>query len=220
MNLPSTLPPPPVYARGFDISKYSGNVDFGAFARDGFEFVIIRSTVGLSIDPKFEGYAKAALDAKLIVGTYDAFFTTLDPEKQAEVYVGHIRSLGSAVMAPCLDFELLHGIATPTALDRALAFQRGVEQQMAIPETESMVYTYPNFWDQLPPTQEKLALSRRKLAIAHYGVDHPRVPSTFSDWTIWQHAGNVIQHGAVVDLDCFKGTSGEIPLYQAGSGRV
>lgn len=211
-KIASTIPPPVVYARGFDVSKYSGVVDFDAFKADGFDFCIVRSSVGLSEDSRYEDNARLAHAAGLIVGTYHGFFDTLDPEKQAELYASLVKKMGFPMMEPCNDFELLHGLTGQAGLDRALAFQVACEQAWKIDPEQSALYTYPSFWDALPSGSVKQEFARRQLFIAHYGVENPRVPAPWTSWTVWQHKGDIL-HDSIVDLDCYRGPKESIPLY-------
>jgi GH25 family lysozyme M1 (1,4-beta-N-acetylmuramidase) len=205
-------------ARGFDVSEYSGpNVSFQAFADDEYSFVFLRASIGTHKTDAFFGQnVKKARDAGLVVGTYAAFFANLDPQVQAQFYF-HIcdeEGLGqsSDMVVPCSDFELLHNTPIEFATEKAYEFQKTIEDLWNLEAGNSFVYSYPYFIDQWPDGSAKAALGLRRLAIANYGVSKPRIPAPFMKWDDWQHAGDVVVHGSMVDLDCYNGCKEDLPL--------
>lgn len=216
-----TLPAPAMPCRGFDVSRYSGDVDFARFKREGFDFVIIRSSVKTTLDARFQQYVKAARAADLIVGPYHAFFDDGDPKKQAKFFFDVCKEAGLTeksrkTLLPSNDFEMFHaGNGKPSAVQKfestnlALVFQQETERLWEI--DTSIFYSYPSFVDSIPACASKTDLAKRKLWIAHYTANRPKVPKPFTEWTIWQHQGNVTMNGAYVDLNESRGGVETLP---------
>lgn len=71
--------------KGIDISSGSGNVDFHALKRSGYDFVICRAGWGSSVnqkDDRFDDYILLAHDAGLHVGAYWFIYARTIPEAQ------------------------------------------------------------------------------------------------------------------------------------------
>lgn len=77
--------------KGIDVSKHQGNIDFAKVKKAGYDFVIIRAGIGISVpkDPMFEeNYAKAKA-ANLNVGAFWFLrsLTPADARQEARTFV-------------------------------------------------------------------------------------------------------------------------------------
>jgi GH25 family lysozyme M1 (1,4-beta-N-acetylmuramidase) len=75
-----------------------------------------------------------------------------------------------------------------------------------------MIYTSPGFWSPLG-----YGASQTTLWVAHWGVTHPLVPGSWSDYTFWQYSdsGSVAGISGAVDLDEFHGDKADLDDFLA-----
>jgi lysozyme len=72
---------------GVDISHHNGHVDFGTLKANGVQFVIMKATEGLGVDPMFhDNYARAHA-AGMLTGVYHFFRTNVDAVAQAKHFL-------------------------------------------------------------------------------------------------------------------------------------
>jgi lysozyme len=208
---PNAMPAPhDGWTLGVDTSACQGVVDWPALSAEGVRFAFIKATDGVSTtDSKWQGNADRATAAGLAIGSYHVLEPGTDPTAQAQHYTSVARDVGT--LRPVLDFELAKGLSAASALARAAAFLDAVEQAWGTP---GIVYAGPAFIAQLAQMagqagQASLqALSQRPLWVAHYGVPAPKVPSPWTDWAVWQFAGDGgyrMPNGIVVDVDWIRG---------------
>src|SRR6185295_7549065 len=80
--------------QGIDVSSWQGSIDWGAVARDGIQFAIVRIGDGYYHDPYFRRNWDGAHAAGLIVGSYQFFEPGEDPITQADIVVSAVGRLG------------------------------------------------------------------------------------------------------------------------------
>jgi GH25 family lysozyme M1 (1,4-beta-N-acetylmuramidase) len=73
-----------VVARGIDISRYQGEVDFEKLKSEGIDFVILRVGISGGKDTKFEEYYEAASTAGLDIGCYFYTYSLTSAEAKAD----------------------------------------------------------------------------------------------------------------------------------------
>lgn len=79
-----------IVAKGIDVSKHQGTIDFAKVAKAGVDYVIIRAGYGKLLsqkDPKFETYYKDAKAAGLKVGAYWYSYAMTASEAKTEAEV-------------------------------------------------------------------------------------------------------------------------------------
>ncbi len=69
-QLPDGTPIEGVIARGIDVSRWQGNIDWNAVAADNVEFVMLGTRSKGMVDPFFHANVKGASDAGIRVGAY------------------------------------------------------------------------------------------------------------------------------------------------------
>jgi hypothetical protein len=121
--------------------------------------------------------------------------------------------VGTGTLPPVLDFEVAKGLRAVDALARAVAFLEAVEDAWG---KAAIVYASPNFIMQLAQlagpagTPSLRNLANCTLWVAHYRVAKAAVPAPWTDWTIWQFAGDGgyrMPNGVVVDVNwCERAT--------------
>lgn len=86
-----------VLARGIDISKWQGDVDFCKVKNSGVDFVILREGAGTYIDKKFMEYVKQCKAAGLPIEAVYHFSYALsnnDAIKEAELAIQNVKNAG------------------------------------------------------------------------------------------------------------------------------
>lgn len=102
-----SIPAGKIKAKGIDVSRYQGTIDFNKVKSDGYSFVIMR--VGTSQggkDANFDTYYKNAKDAGLDLGCYYYTYATtaVEAKREAKEVLGYIK--GKSFNYPVFfDFE-------------------------------------------------------------------------------------------------------------------
>ena len=95
---------------GIDVSKYQGNIDWGAVGSSGVQFAWIKSTEGGDrIDSKFQENWEAAKAAGIPRGAYHFVYWCRSPEEQMRWFEANVPN-DPDMLPPVLDVEL-----TPTS---------------------------------------------------------------------------------------------------------
>lgn len=185
--------------KGVDISHWQGVVDFKKLVKDGNQFCIAKATDGLGgVDPMFNRNRIEAKKAGLIFGAYHWFHPSQDILKQVGHYVNVIGKRQPGELPPTIDWEP----TTDTKLVGIAATKQRVK--MFLDELEKiegvtpMIYCSPGF---VQDYGDLSMFASNPLWIAHYGVNHPRVPAPWKNFTIWQYTDK-----GGLDLDLFNGT--------------
>ena len=64
-------------AKGIDVSKWQGNIDWAAVKTGGVAFAMLRASVGTAADSRFAQYAAGAAAAGIPIGTLVLFLLGL-----------------------------------------------------------------------------------------------------------------------------------------------
>ncbi len=203
---------------GIDVSVFQGRVDWAKVAGDGKRFAIIRATIGLGTDANFAGNVEGARRAGLLVGTYHASQTGVDPNAQAQHYAATALPLAPE-LAPVCDFEGGGPNRAPN-----LAWARAFTERAAgLFDRRCALYTYPNFWDTTAAGMDVSWVADTPLWLARYWHDKPYTPAP-GDWPqplapwgsvgLWQYSGDHGYHepgvGTPCDHDRWRGTEDEL----------
>ncbi|MCK4898173.1 MAG: hypothetical protein KAS38_05325 [Anaerolineales bacterium] len=110
------------YVNGIDISKWQGDdVNFQQVKAAGYEFVIMKASDGLAVDPRFNLYWPQALDAGLIPGAYHFFRGNVQGQSQADFHLNTIAPLMGAtkkILPSHADVESSDGVTVTTRRNR------------------------------------------------------------------------------------------------------
>ncbi len=200
---------------GIDTSRWEDNpntpqtIDWQKSKDAGVKFVIMKATEGPSyIDPVFNLHAA---DTKGIFprGSYHYWRVNHSASSQARNYVATASGFGLE-LPPCLDVEDYYG-----DLPKGSVLQtRLIEMLKAVDNAfgrECMLYTSPNILKYYLPSVLSPELTKRKLWIAHYGVNTPSI-APFTRWAFWQYSerGVAAKYGIdeaiMVDENFYNGT--------------
>lgn len=131
---------------GFDVSGWSGDVDFAAARKAGMEFVYCRvgrgvpalpSTDSEGLDVRWERNRDAALAAGLRVGGYWRFFPTVDLGEQVVAFTDRLEG---TTLPPMVDVEDQHPDWSPTQLTDWAA--SAMQQVQARTGRTPLLYSY------------------------------------------------------------------------------
>ena len=186
--------------RGLDISKYQGSVDFSQLKANGFHYVFIRATEGITYqDEDYKSNYAAAKKAGLKVGVYHFYESDDDPIAQLE-NIKDLVELTVGDLAPVIDIEKLHQKDDKSLAENLKKLLDGLESHYGI---KPIIYTGKNFANQY-----LFGFNDYPLWLAEYEVEQPTLPSGWQDWTFWQwsQSGTVNGIVGVVDMDRFNGS--------------
>lgn len=204
------------FARGIDVSRWQGQVDWCAVAADVDHrprFVFIKATEGATwTDPAFAQNRCDAARVGLAAGFYHFFRCTSAVDAQAKHYLSTINAaFAKGELMPVLDVEdpkQWQGLSK-TELTRMVLQWCELVAEIRSP----LIYLSPSFAESL--LEPDPALAKFPLWLAHWTDRDPKVPKPWTDWTFWQYSskGRVAGITAnVVDLDLFNGTEEELKL--------
>ncbi|MGE0706443.1 MAG: glycoside hydrolase family 25 protein [Planctomycetota bacterium] len=200
-------------AKGIDVSRWQGTIDWAKVKADGIDFAIVRVSDGLNTpDVQFVRNWAEVKAKGLVRGVYQYFRAGQDPVRQADYLVDQVNAhggFGAGDIPPTLDLEDYDGQSAATVktnMDRWIA--RIVQRTGLHPS----IYTSPSFWGGLAPASHG---DDNTLWIAHWGVSSPRVPSGWVDWTFWQTSstGSINGISGNVDTNLFNGTVADLRAY-------
>ncbi|TQS01387.1 GH25 family lysozyme [Paenibacillus ottowii] len=199
-------------ARGIDVSRYQGNIDWKAVKADGISFAFIKASQGQRyVDPTFTTNAKGARAAGVLLGAYHFVDATSVEAAKAEArhFAEVLEQVGggkSLDLPPVMDYENNPGNLSKTLISAvALAFLLELER---LTGRKPIIYTGNAF-----AANFNASLSGYPLWIARYS--ETRVPSdtvTWKRWDIWQYSdsGKVAGIKGNVDMNEYDGTADEL----------
>lgn len=198
--------------KGIDVSHWQGNIDFEKVAGAGIEYAFIKATDGATgRDAKYVENRKGARAAGIITGAYH-YFRALSstPEAQKDNVVKTLAAAGfdSSSELFLVDAELT-GNQKATRDEMADALHKLLvllEKEVIFGGRKPFIYCSNDFWKNYI-SSDKYDFSAYPLWIAHWNVNEPAVPATWTNagksWSIWQHSskGKVDGIDGNVDLD-------------------
>lgn len=208
-------------AEGLDVSSHQGEIDWSAIPHAGVTFVFVRASIGgHQVDSQFEANWSAAAAVGLIRGAYHYFWPLTAWREQANNLINTVGTLQAGDLAPALDLEEAIGANDPQKrnvwldvpanqqLPMIQNWLRTAEQAFGI---KPVIYTRQDFIESLlgDGVQE---LADYPLWIAHYDVQQPSVPASWTSWNFWQYTetGSVQGVNGNVDRDRFNGSLGDL----------
>lgn len=205
-------PQPVERARGIDISKWQGVPDMQKVAAAGYDFVIIRASVGdYYIDERFAYNWDETLKYGMVPMAYHVNVPVCDPIKQRDKF---FEALGGREMytRAWLDCELFDDPRLPydgplpaeVITENIIGCYDAFESAHMLPGTYTAVW----FWNRrtLPGT------GRGDLWVADWqSTIQPLLPRDWTSWRIWQTTSRGSVPGIIgnVDLNVFNGTPQE-----------
>lgn len=205
---------------GFDVSHYSGAVNWAAAADAGEMFAYAKTTEGLhTVDATFATNWSGAKAAGLLRGAYHFLHPEESGADQATFFLQQLAAANGGSTAlnpgdlPCmLDIEKANGMSAATIVTEATAWLTAVE---AATGRTPVIYTFTSFW--ISSVTHVDAFARYPLWIAEYGVPAPKgVPQTWSGWTIWQFVQQSVPWAAGnADMNAYQG---DLPSLQTLAG--
>ncbi|MGR6765339.1 glycoside hydrolase family 25 protein [Paenibacillus sp. T2-29] len=199
-------------AKGIDVSRYQGKIDWKAVKADGISFAFIKASQGQRyVDPTFNTNAKGARAAGVLLGAYHFLDATSVEAAKAEArhFAEVLEQVGggkSLDLPPVMDYENNPGKLSKTLISAvALAFLIELER---LTGRKPIIYTGNAF-----AANFNASMGGYPLWIARYS--ETRLPSdtvTWKRWDIWQYSdsGKVKGIAGNVDLNEFDGTADEI----------
>lgn len=175
------------------------------------EFTFVKATEGTGyINPYFFGDANLSRLVGKTTGTYHyAKPGYSSGAAQAHYYLNTLLAAPGPKLLPVLDIEESDGLSPVQLQNWIRDFVSVVKKRTG---RDTIIYTYPNFWDSQVQTDE---FSNLPLWIAHYGISSPRIPGGWKQWTFWQDAsdGSVPGITGPVDTNRFNGTKGQLAKF-------
>ena len=212
---------------GIDVSYWNAGIDWPKVRAASQRFVFVKATEGDNYsDPTFDDNWIGAKSAGLLRGAYCFFRPKADPQKQAERFIGYVRSMNdNGELPPALDLETSDGQPREKIIARAKIWLDEVEQAFG---RKPIIYSSSYFLQVHfsvtgggPPGWAR----EYPLWLAQYPSQYtpgmsPGLPNGWFKWTFWQYSetGKVNGINARVDLDLFNGTLEE--LYQFAGAQM
>lgn len=209
--------------RGIDVSHHQRNVDWQKVSAQGYDFVFLKATEGVTwTDPLYASNVEAAKAAGLHVGAYHYgtagsgdpgkilfYKVARDAKAEAEFFVKTAHSvLEKGCMRPALDLEKAPGIGDLShaqLADWVIHFMETVENETGA-QPLLYGYTYP----------KRAAKGNAKILEYDFWVADYNGGADVAPWknfTVWQHSRKGIidgvqgdRHGGHVDLNKYVGS--------------
>ncbi|WP_173932068.1 GH25 family lysozyme [Chelativorans sp. Marseille-P2723] len=191
---------------GTDVSKYQGEIDWGALRRSGIAFAFIKATEGGDmIDDFFQRNWMGAHAAGIPRGAYHFFYFCRPAIEQARWFIQHVPRERHA-LPPVLDMEWNH--LSPTCRLRPSPETVRAEMQVFLDTVERhygkrpIIYTSIDFFDDNGLSHFKGYPFWLRSVAGHpderYG-NHP--------WIFWQYTGTGVLPGinGNADINVFHG---------------
>jgi GH25 family lysozyme M1 (1,4-beta-N-acetylmuramidase) len=214
-------------AKGIDVSRFNGAIDWPAVRRAGIKFAFIAASRGSGLDctvrpescgpdPLFAGNRLAARGAGVRVGAYHRAFASgatraearADAWAEADVFTAQVGALDRGELIPVLDVETPFVALTQKRLRTwVYAWLKRVRKRLRV---RPMIYTNATSWGATGDTTQ-FARAGHRLWVAEWGVSRPTVPAggwAGHGFSVWQYTSS----GSV------PGISGRVDLNRLGVG--
>ncbi|AAF85191.1 glycoside hydrolase family 25 protein [Xylella fastidiosa] len=199
-----------MFNKGIDISQRNGEIDFTKVREAEIGYVFMKATEGATFqDPNYARYRCDVLSAGMTLGAYH-YFRALSstPEAQKDNIVNVLTQNGfnSSCEYFALDVELIgNESATPEVMaDNLNKLLLLLGEECIFGDRKPLIYCSPNFWDNRVDG-DRYNFSEYPLWIAHWDVDEPRIPQTWSkackSWSVWQYSSKGSIPGINGDVD-------------------
>lgn len=205
-----TPKPPKGKSHGIDVSGNNGGIDWKAAAKDGVEYVFVKSTEGQDWrDPSFTRERLDAIKkAGIVPGVYHFLRPRSDRPGSTEgtwfTQVISQAGFGRGFLPPVADIETTE-LSDAGTCHYLKSFLGRVKKNVG---AKPIVYSYVSF------IREHLSgcsvLKNYRLWLASYGVSKPEVPGPWSDYTIWQYSSEGHHAGLTGFVDLNVSTKARI----------
>jgi lysozyme len=187
---------------GIDISRYQTHIKC---YDSTISFVIIKATEGETlIDRKFKQHWNS-IPPNIHKGAYHFFRPNKSGLVQANVFLKTVNFKPDNI-APVIDVEWTRDYSKTSTNIRVRNLKLMISQIKKQTGCKPIIYTSQRFWDKYyAPYFSKKDI--KVLWVADYRPNKsPNVPSTWSDWHIWQYtqSGNIYGYKGCVDLNISK----------------
>jgi lysozyme len=204
---------------GVDVSRWNGVIDWSKARAAGVEFAYINAGDGMAPDPQFAANWAAAGRAGVLRGAYHFFRPGLDPDLQAQFFLGRLAEVGGpGDLPPAIDVEAhdnQNATVITTKAKRWISAVKSATGRMPI------FFTYFYFWRDNMGAPD-LSSSPLWLSQVTTAPTPPIMPSAWPRWSIWQwsHTGSVPGFTGPVDLNRFNGTRAELRALGGGGSTI
>lgn len=207
----------PARTPGIDVSRWQREINWRKVAAAGHRFAVCRATIGnYSTDYRFYINWERAQEAGLLISAYHVLAPERPVDSQMERFFDTLDGR-SADLPLVLDVELSRGVSPEDIAASVQACADIIEQEDG---RKPVIYTARWFWDR--SVRDGSQWAAYDLWVAHYGIDAPRLPRAWDEWTFWQYSdhGQVSGIGPATDLNWFNGSYDELREYAAAEGRT
>ncbi len=190
-----------------DVSSHQPRIDWGAVARAGVVGAYVRVAEGVTPDTRREEHMQGAIDAGLLVGAYQYCRARHDGGELADAFLGFVSD--GLALPHVLDVEEADGQSND-ALRACVARWLDVMDHAG---QSTMIYTGAPFWDAHASMRGAAAPGEdRKLWLAAYVAEPPRLPRAWKSWALWQFtdAFEYAPGSPRVDCSVFRGNLEEL----------
>ncbi len=194
--------------KGIDVSHHNGHVEWKKLKTQSIEFAFIKASEGLSVaDARFPANSQGSKLAGIPRGAYHFYRPNSDWYNQAMLFLKMVEK-ENLDLPPVLDFETMGTVSSHnTQIDGALSWLAMVEKSLKV---RPIIYTSPSIMEEF---NHPAAFGSYPLWLAHYGVEHPRIPRQWKHWTFWQYTeSGKLEGTGGVDLNWFAGTADDLKL--------
>ena len=189
--------------RGIDVSKWQGEINWPAVAKDDVAYAITRTNDGSYMDPKFDTNWAQIKAQGIVRSAYQYWHPGNDPVEQADVFIDKVGKLGAGDLPGVIDVETTDNGVPPATIAANIAIWMDLVEEGT--GRRPMIYTGRYFWNDNVKSD---AFKDDPLWIAHYTTTGcPTIPDAWSNWALWQFtdSGSVDGIGGNVDLNFFNG---------------
>ncbi|KAK2596209.1 hypothetical protein QQS21_006357 [Conoideocrella luteorostrata] len=205
--------------KGFDISHYQPNVNYGKAYADGARFVIIKATEGLTYkDPSFTTHYNGATKAKLIRGAYHFAHPGQNAASaEANYFAAHGGgwSKDGITLPGMVDLESEKGHPQCWGLSQSAMvswISEFVDTYHKKTTRYPMLYFNPSWWSTCTGNS-KAFKDKCPLVLARYASSPQPIPGGWPFQTIWQNSDKSPWGG---DSDIFNGDINELKKLATG----
>ena len=179
---------------GIDVSKYQGDIDWAAIARNKtIKFAYIKATEGATyVDPRFEENISEARKHGVKVGCYHFLRSASTIADQFENMKRYVRREEQSLV-PMIDVESMGKWSQQQLVDSLHAFAVMIYEHYHV---APIIYTYVNFYNRNLSGR----FTNYPLFIARYTEDEPEL-NDGTKYVIWQYTERGRVHGIKGNVD-------------------
>jgi lysozyme len=187
---------PKEWARGIDVSKWQGEIDWKKVAEAGMSFAGIKATQGeRTVDKTFARNFRGALEAGIRRLPYLFWEPELDPRRQAALFIRTVGGLEDRDLPPCIDVERTTANQSAPVDNNKLSVL--ISELRAHYGRAPLIYTSARFVREEGYT----AGGDCPLWVVWWAKGDIRLPPQWKEWAIWQIGYAPGMPGIVGDVD-------------------